>query len=400
MLHARKRGRVYQLEGRIAGRRLRLSLGTAHHDAALVLCNKMERALAEGKESKLWPELSAILPPATFGSLAALVGYEDKRQQPPTWELLTAAFTTYAQRQIARGKLRQTTWRRYHQALDEFGTFLTERGASLLTDITCPLLEDFKAWRFARIRARKQSRGGGGLTLDIAILHRAFVYAVKSKMLAQNPVALDGKPGDNAERGAHPFTADQLARLREAAGPDLLAFLLLRWTALRGGDAVSLRWAEVEWKGREINRLTEKRRKQVIIPIHTELLFALETEHARRKPHPKEPVLLNPSTGKPMTRPRLYRRIRALGQRAEVADAHPHRFRDTFVVDMLLRGASPFDVAKLLGDTVATVEHHYAHYVRELRERARRLMETSEGLETMGMGTDRAQSQQATEKTH
>ena len=53
-------------------------------------------------------------------------------------------------------------------------------------------------------------------------------------------------------------------------------------------------------------------------------------------------------------------------------------------MDMLAREASPYDVAKLLGDTVETVEKHYAPFVRELRERARRIMETGEGLEITG----------------
>ena len=82
-----------------------------------------------------------------------------------------------------------------------------------------------------------------------------------------------------------------------------------------------------------------------------------------------------------MTRPRLYQRMLALGKRAGVPDAHPHRHRDTFAVDMLARGASPYDVAKLVGDTVATVEKHYAPLVKELRDRARRIMENGEGLE-------------------
>ena len=50
-------------------------------------------------------------------------------------------------------------------------------------------------------------------------------------------------------------------------------------------------------------------------------------------------------------------------------------------MDLLARGATPYDVAKLLGDTVDTIERHYAPFVRELRERARRLMENGEGLE-------------------
>jgi len=72
---------------------------------------------------------------------------------------------------------------------------------------------------------------------------------------------------------------------------------------------------------------------------------------------------------------RFYKRIVGLGKRAGVRDAHPHRFRDTFAVDLLARGASPYDVAKLLGDTIEVIEQHYGHFVSELRERVRRMME-------------------------
>ncbi len=71
----------------------------------------------------------------------------------------------------------------------------------------------------------------------------------------------------------------------------------------------------------------------------------------------------------------------ALGKRAGVPNAHPHRFRDTLAVDMPEKGASPYDVAKLLGDTIETVEKHYAPFTKELRDRVRRIMENGEGLE-------------------
>ena len=118
-----------------------------------------------------------------------------------------------------------------------------------------------------------------------------------------------------------------------------------------------------------------------MLPISQELFFALEAERDRRKPRSDERILVNPYTGDPMTRPRLYQRMLALGKRAGVPDSHPHRYRDSFAVDMLARGASPYDVAKLLGDTVATVEKHYAPFVKELRDRTRRIMESGEGLE-------------------
>jgi integrase len=85
-----------------------------------------------------------------------------------------------------------------------------------------------------------------------------------------------------------------------------------------------------------------------------------------------------------MTRPRLYQRRKAIGRRAGIEDVHPHRFRDTFAVEMLARGATPYDVAKLLGGEIATVEKHYAAFVRELRERVRNLMETGKGIHAFG----------------
>jgi hypothetical protein len=48
---------------------------------------------------------------------------------------------------------------------------------------------------------------------------------------------------------------------------------------------------------------------------------------------------------------------------------------------MLVRGASPYDVAKMLGDTIETVERHYMPFVTELRERVRVILETTVGIE-------------------
>ena len=151
---------------------------------------------------------------------------------------------------------------------------------------------------------------------------------------------------------------------------------------MRGSDVVSLRWAEIDFQSAEITRLTLKRRKRVVIPMHSELSFALQAEFQRRCPLPDDLVLLNPSTRKPLTRPKLYERMLALGRRAGVADAHPHRFRDTFCVDMLARGVNPYNVAKLVGITVEMLEKHYAPFIPELRERVRRALEKGQGLES------------------
>lgn len=405
-LRAKKRGTTYRLEGRLGDRarrgsgerdRIRLSLGTSNGNAAQICLSKIERALAEGSASLLWRELSNLLPPETFSKLATIAGYQPMAEAPRhTWEDLVSRFKAWMTQRVALDKMRDSTRSRYEQTCKAFGEFLKSRTITNLDEITRAVIEHFKAWQLARVTKKNFSRGGRGVVLDTAIMHRIFGYAIECEILAKNPVRLEGRPGDSAEHGAQPFKPAELTKLREAAGRDLLTFLLQHWTGLRGSDAVGLRWGEIDWETREINRLTQKRRKRVILPIHQELFFALEVERDRRNPQSEDRVLLSPETNRPLTRPRLYQRMLALGRRAAVLDAHPHRFRDSFAVDMLARGASPYDVAKLLGDTVDTIERHYAPFVRELRERARRIMETGEGLEITG--TQQAQQRARRER--
>jgi integrase len=380
MLTIRKRGKSFHVDFLTRGARLRGSLGTRNQDAARRLVHRLGIALSEGADSNLWRELKQVLPPLTFGRFAETVGVKEKRL--PTWNELRELFTAEQNKQIRRGKLSQTTADRYTVTIREFESYLTEQNISLLEDINKRLVEAFKLWRFERIKKRKQSRGGTGLVLDIAIMHRVFTIAVESELVHKNPVRMEGRPGGNPQNGAEPFTGAELLRMREHAGDDLLIFLLLRWTGFRGSDATSLTWSEISFDSKEIDKVTQKRGKRVTLPIQRELLFALEGEYRRRMPRAIEQVILNPLTGNPLTRPRLYQRMLALGKRASVESAHPHRFRDTLAVDMLLRGATPYDVAKTLGDTMQTIERCYAPFVSELRERVRSVLERPGGLES------------------
>ena len=379
MITAEKRGRKYFAYYYEKNCRLRRSLGTRSRDVALRLIHRIETALAEGQESSLWQELQTLLPRRTYRAFADYAGVKTKKQ--PKWEDLKVGFQVFREQRVRLGKLAQSTSERYEGAIREFSEFLDGEKIALLQDIDKPLVERFKVWRVERINKKKHSRGATGLTLDAAILHRVFSFAIENEMVLKNPVRMEGRPGENPANGAEPFTVIELSKMREYVGPDLLMFLLLRWTGFRGVDAVKLTWAEVNFDQKEIERVTQKRKKRVILPMHTELLFALEAEHEKLKPEPSARVLLNPATGKPMTRPRLYSRMLALGKRAGVAGAHPHRFRDTLAVDMLNRGASPYDVAKMLGDTIDTVEKHYTPFVKELRDRVRNILETGTGIE-------------------
>jgi integrase len=384
MMTVRKRGKVCRIEGSIGDKRVRLSLGTRNADHAHLLANRIERALSEGSQCILWSQLGAVLPPRTFLVLAAFVGWIEPHEKPErTWAELSTAFECWMGQRTALNRLQCSTTERYRQTMRQFTMFLAERNVSNLRDITRAIVESFKVWRVERIKKHKFARGATSVALDAAILHKVFAYALDAEMIPKNPVKMEGKPGGEPTHGAQPFTGDELRRMRIHAGEDLLIFLLLRHTGFRGSDAVAITWEEVHFDRREIERVTQKCKKLVVLPIHPELLFALEAECARRNPEPNERVLLNPSTGDPLRRPRLYARTLALGRRAGVGHAHPHRFRDTLAVDLLCAGAGIYDVARTLGDTVETTERHYAPFVPALRDRVRRIMETGNGLESM-----------------
>jgi integrase len=220
-------------------------------------------------------------------------------------------------------------------------------------------------------------------------LHRILSFAVESGMLTVNPITLkhEAKPGKKPVNGARSFTAAELKALREHAGQDLFTLLLLRWTGLRGSDVVNLRWRDIHFDrgtNGEIEVLTQKRSKIAIVPLSTELRNALEEAAKRygRKIQIDDFVLYNPETNKPFTsRWRLYARMVALGERAGVNRATPHCLRDTFACDMLTRGASIFDVAKMLADTVETVEKSYAQFVPAARDAAQSKMDAGIGIE-------------------
>jgi integrase len=139
-------------------------------------------------------------------------------------------------------------------------------------------------------------------------------------------VKFEKYPGKKPKGGAQLFNYDELTRLRHAAGEDLLAFLFLRHTGLRRFDATDIRWSEIDLRDRMLCRVTHKWQKPVWIPLHPELSFALESACAERRVRASDHVLLNPETGRPMSRPRLYERIKALGERAGVNRTHPPSF--------------------------------------------------------------------------
>ena len=383
MLTVRKRGRVYHadfLKGRIHV--VRGSLGTRNEDAARTLKHRIELAMAAGPSSDLWSDLIRVLPTRTYLRFANYAGVRSKPLA--TWTELRAKFEGDMERRQRINDLAENTILSYQRVIRTFDEFLASREnpIQLVREIDNDVAREFKYYRIEAIQKKKGSTGGAGYATEVASLHRIFEFAVQSNMISKNPFQHEPKVRD-PQGGAQPFSGAELHKLRENAGEEILLFLVFRWTGLRVSDVATLNWQEVDFADRSIKKYTKKSRfkKLAVIPMSDELMSALERERQRLSPQPTETVLLNPMAGHALASTNLTYRVRKLGKLAGVESAHPHRFRDTFAVDSLLKGVPESSVARMLADTLEAVIDRYLPFVKEIRDHAQNHLNTGIGLE-------------------
>jgi integrase len=106
----------------------------------------------------------------------------------------------------------------------------------------------------------------------------------------------------------------------------------------------------------------------------------------RKNPAETDTVLRSPLNGKSYDSDgkALYRRLNALGKRLGIQDVRPHRFRCSFAVDALLKGASVKQIAEWLGDKPETVSAHYLPMSEAMSEQTRNLLGRKDaGIEAM-----------------
>lgn len=209
---------TYQTFGTLDSKPFRLSLGAEEESAAKRRIAKIEHAVIEGVTSPLWAELADSLPPTTFKFFANHVGYSGQSRKATaklTWQDLCDAYEIEMQRKVdnkERGATRNegimsvSTRARYRITVRDFTAFLEDKNTPLV-DITPATIAKYKVVRHKAVVAKKQSRGGAGVALDIAILHGVFAFAMAQKMLADKPISMarESKPGKNPKNGARAF---------------------------------------------------------------------------------------------------------------------------------------------------------------------------------------------------
>ena len=145
--------------------------------------------------------------------------------------------------------------------------------------------------------------------------------------------------------------------------------LLMRWSGLRIRDAVTLERHRLH--GDSLLLYQAKTGTPVYVPLPPHVVEALEKVPAGPKPNPRYFFWSGNGLAKSVVAnwQRTYRRLFKLANITTADDSpkrcHPHMFRDTFAVEMLLAGVPIDQVSLLLGHaSVKITEKSYAPFVK------------------------------------
>ena len=336
----RSEGRKYRrcrcpiwVDGTLDGREIRKSLGIINWEKAQALVREWE---AEGA---------------------------DESEGPISIETALTRFLADCQ---ARS-LSLSTLRKYRTTLDQLLDHANRKGLRSLEELGIAALRDFRGeWKDGALSAQKK----------IERLRAFFRFAVENSWVDDNPARLLKSP-QVKQRPTLPFTREEMTAILAACeryvdnygrtgqvnAKRLRAFvLLLRYGGLRISDAATLRRNRIE--GGRLFLYTAKTNVPVYCPLPAFVVDALEATAVSDR------YFFWSGSSRVETASGNWRRSLAkLFQLAEVSGGHPHRFRDTFAVELLNEGVPIEQLAALLGhSSIRITERHYAPWVRSRQD--------------------------------
>jgi integrase len=243
---------------------------------------------------------------------------------------------------------------RQHYAIEHLLAYF---GDTILSEIDIPL---------SRAYAEKRREAGAAdstIRRELSTLVAASNHARRWKRIAPDQMpSIELTPNKllSQDDQAPFFTKAQVRSMIEAAEGEFRWFLeLLYWTGARRESLTELEWPQVLWDQKQIllhkpgRRATKKRRP--IVPLLPEMESAFKQ------------LKLKNGTGErvfALDGQTIYRRFKSLSAKLGFP-GHPHMFRHSRATHLLQDGVSLYAVARLLGDTMATVERVYGHHSAE-----------------------------------
>jgi len=258
-------------------------------------------------------------------------------------------------------ELKDATLERYGLLFRQLQAFAQGEGLRYLAELDLEMLRKFRAsWTERNLTSRNK----------LERLRTFLRFCVDSEWIAKNH-ALKLKLPKVTEPPTMPLTRDEIARIlgacRDYPVPlNRVRFkalvLLLRYSGLRIRDAVTLSRDRISED--KLFLRTMKTGTVVWCPLPPAVVDALKSIPSSGR------YFFWSGEGKPKSCVSTWQKaFTRLFRRAGVPEAHAHRFRDTFAVEMLLAGVPLERVSVLLGhSSIRVTEKHYAPWVRARQE--------------------------------
>ena len=256
-------------------------------------------------------------------------------------------------------------------------------GLRYLDELTLPVLIRWRAsWHCGEKHAQVRVR----------ITRRFFYFCIAAEYCSTNPAkGIDNHSSRDGEALVPKMPFDHASLPSE--GPEWLAMesylahpgkerlralvYLMRYAGLRISDAVQFSTSKSD--GSTILLHMAKTREPVVIPMHPKIAAAL----AVLTPNSSGYYFCSGSAALATYTDNWRVRCRLMWSTLAIPGGHPHRFRHTFAVDLLLRGVAIDQVSQLLGHrSVRVTEAHYLSFVAARRAQLRDAVALAWGLPT------------------
>lgn len=201
----------------------------------------------------------------------------------------------------------------------------------------------------------------GTVRRELVTLTAAIEHAAKRKRIKRDDIPFIKKPGDSDAKDDY-LTLDQLAAVRAKAEGELLDWIDITYSIAarrRATERMTIFQVDLEHgrvrQAKDGERATKKRRP--IVPIYPDVRPIYERLVKKAKEDKRTRLFVLTDFYRPF--------VKACVAAGITRHVSPHILRHSRITHMLQRGDDIWDVAKLSGDSVKTIEKTYGHHCAE-----------------------------------
>lgn len=220
--------------------------------------------------------------------------------------------------------------------------------------------EHFIAYNSGRKRGafgKRKAKSTGTLRRELTHLQTAIKFCAKAKLVNPEHVPFIPMPDKPPPRDRW-LTKEEIQMLKDAAIPESRGEIFIRIalaTGARKRVIETLEWSQVNFATNMISfdkpgaKRTNKKRPTV--PLQSDLRLYLECLQAKST----NQYVLGCTT-------KINAALDAIAHRAGIAGVTPHVFRHTWATHASMNGVPLNEIARILGDSIVTVEKVYAKF--------------------------------------